>query len=177
MTFLDTNPAAVKTVIGSQPIGAYTAWDVAYSRGQLYVADDGAQLGVDDDTLEAAADGLVHPPGRLGTQPEQQRDVEVHDEALGGGDGGRFLDLPRLHAELHHLGAGHDQADTGREDAIRDGAEEILHPDMPGRHHRRREVDEEKHEQAEETDAEAAEHGEEPSHACVLLVGREREAA
>src|SRR5687768_6348397 len=66
------------------------------------------------------------------------------------------------------------RGDAGREDAIGDPAEEVLHADVPGRHHGRREVDDDEDEQAEETDAEAPEHVEEPSHCSVLLIGRKR---
>ena len=141
------------------------------------VTDDGAKLGIDDHTLEAGADRLVHASGRVGAQAEQQRDLQVHDEPLGRGHRRRFLQLSRLHAELDDVGAGHDQADAGRKEAIGDPAEEVLDADVPGRHHGRREVDDDEDEQAEETDAEAPEHVEEPSHCSVLLVGRKREPA
>ena len=122
------------------------------------------------------ADGLVDARRGLWTKAKEQRDVEVHDEPLGGRDGGRLLQLARLHAELHDMGSRGDQVDAGCEDPVGDPAEEVLHAHVAGRHDRRRGIEDDEHDQGDQPHAEVSEHGEERAHSSVLLIGRKSEA-
>src|SRR5438552_810267 len=114
-----------------------------------HVPNGRAQLRLDDDLLELAADGLVYLRRDIRPEPEEERDVEVDDQTFGGGNRRGFLDLAGLRAELEDARSGHDEADARSERTIGDRPEEVLHPDVTGRYHGRGKIEHEEDDQPE----------------------------
>jgi len=106
------------------------------------VADDRAQLRIDDHAFEVAADRPVDPRGGLGLEPEQQRDVEadvdaggedpirdaaeevLHTDVAGGNDSRRQVDEEPGDQETHTPRATANYLGRNRRWRIRAGSSE-----------------------------------------------------